>query len=534
MIQLEERTHLNATVRRTPVEDRAWVRAAFFSFVALYLALLVWFGSVKVMAFDEMLSFYTERVSSLAALLAVQRNHPVSLDPPLMHLAAHGALVLGSWLGLSPVLCVRLPALAGAALMAVCLFVFVQRLAGAETAMFAVLGTLVTEQFHFVEARPYGALLGLAALALALWQNAVRGVCRGVSLVGLFLALGLATGSHYFGILLVLPFLAAECVRAVDRRRLDFGTLAALSGSLLFAVLWLPFLRGAHQYKANYYIGVKASDLAETYVSSLQAMLGLHASAATWVLFCVAMAGVGWGAWTGYRATLLQKGLATWPTREAAAVEWTAVVGFALLPLAGLGLALVASGAFESRYVTEFTLGAATCLAAGLVHAVRWPRLRGLLLAAGCVLALGAVLWKVKVDRTQQRALQALAQRMAGSGGGTRILMTDKEEFVWLQVYAAGSPAQTRAVWVADLRREIAATGSDNIDRTMLNLRLIAGLPAVSYDQVRHTPDALRMVVNSTTQPVNWLPSALLADGWQFPLVETVSTDRVYQLIPPK
>lgn len=534
MIQLEERTHQDATVLTTPVEDPAWVRIGFFGFVALYLALLGWFGSAKVMAFDEMLSFYTERAPSISALLTIQRNYPVSLDPPLMHLAAHGALVLGSWLGLSPVLCVRLPALAGAAVTALCMFLFVRRLAGTEAAMFSVVGVLVTEQFHFVEARPYGALLGLGALALVLWQNAVRGVHRGASLVGLFFTLGLATGSHYFAILLVLPFLAAECLRAVDRRRLDFATLAALSGSFLFALLWLPFLRGAHQYKANYYIGVRAADLADTYVSSLQGAIGLHASAAKWALFCVAIAGIGWGAWTGYRGSRQNSRSARSPTGETAAVEWTAVVGFALLPPAGLCLAVVASGAFESRYVTEFTLGAVTCLSAGLVHAVRWPRVRGPLLAAGCVLALGGIAWKAKVDRAQHGALQALAQRMAAIGNSTQALITDKEEFLWLQVYAAGKPAQARAVWVADLGREIAATRSDNIDRTMLNLRLIAGLPVVSYEQVTHTPAALRLIINRKSDPVNWLPSALLASSWRLSLAETVGDDRVYKLELPR
>ena len=530
MTEVEENTSLDTRTLAAPLGGYPWPRVAFVGFVALYTGLLAWFCSVKVMAFDEMLSFYTERAPSVAALLALQRNHPVSLDPPLMHLAAHCALRLG----VNPIFCVRLPSLVGAILMIACIAVFVWRLAGAEIAAFSVVGLLIIDQFHMVEARPYGALLGFAALALVLWQNAVRGQHRTASLTGLFLALGFATGSHYFGILLVLPFLAAESVRAVQRRKLDFAMLAALSGSFLFATIWLPYLQGARQYKANYYTRVKAGDLASAYVSSLQSALHLHSSAAGWLLCGLALGAVGAGAWVGYRGSRQAIRSGHLAAGQSAAVEWTVVAGFALLPVAGVGLAMLASGAFETRYVAEFTLGTVICLSAGLVRTVPWRPLRALLLVAGCTLALAGLIWKARSDRAQRRALEALAQRIEASGPSTETLITDKEEFLWLHLYPGITPKLAQAVWVADLEREVAASKSDNIDRTMLNLKLIAGLPVISYDQVSRTPFALQMIVNSKTEPVNWLANTLTTNGMHLALEETIGDDSVYRVEPAR
>ena len=156
--------------------------------------------------------------------------------------------------------------------------------------------------------------------------------------------------------------------------------------------------------------------------------------------------------------------------------------------------------------------------------------LRGALLTAACALALASVLWKVRSDRVQRGALEKVVQSIAASGASTETLITDKEEFLWLQVYARDTLGQARVAWVADLGREIAASKSDNIDRTMLNLKLTAGLPVLAYEQATETPSDLQVVVSEKTEPVNWLPGALIASGRQLTLTGTVGDDRVYRI----
>ncbi len=496
-----------------------WARYAFAAFLAGYTGLLAWFCRTKFMAFDELLSFYTDRAPSVARMVAIQREFPVSLDPLLFHLAAHGALQFG----LAPFFAVRLPSLIGAVVMVVCIHRFTRRLSDRVTAALVVVGLLISNQFHMVEARPYGVLLGLAALSLVLWQNALRGEHRKASLLGLSLSLGAAISSHYFGILLVLPFAIAECLRAMRRRTFDLGLSAAILASLVFVAGWLPFLAGAHQYKSNYYIKVQASDLARAYTSVFQSFIGAHAPALEWLTCAIVLVAVVLGARKGYlRAMQTQSA----PSSQGLHTEWTCVLLFALLPVAGVLLAWAASGAFEIRYVVEFSLGIAICLAAGLVAIVRNRSLLTGLVFAGCMLTVVSLAKRVQQDRLDR----ALLQRVADQTAGSPTLLTDKEEYLWIHASQDQSAAAANALWVADIRREIAATGSDNIDRTVLNLNAIAALPVLSYgDALRHPP-TLQIIVNDRSEPKNWLPSALAGSGRKTTPVQRIGTDQVYQV----
>ncbi len=479
---------------------------AFLLFVVAYLASLAWFCSVKVMAFDELLSFYTARAPSIARLVQLQQTTPVSLDPPLMHLAGH----LGIYLGMNAVFAVRLPSLLGTMLMLPCAFIFTRRLAGEVAASFAIVGLLIVDQFHMVEARPYGLLLGLSAVALVLWQNILRGHHRALSLGGFFFTLGVATNLHYFGILLVVPFFVAECVRTVRRRTLDVGLVAVLAGSALFVLGWLPFLSGAHQYKSHYYIKLQWNDLTRAYTSSLGNFFHVHGGPGELLLFATALAPIAFGAWLGYRHSR-RTGVPDPLT------EWAGVGALALLPTAGVLLAAVASGAFEIRYVIEFTLGTLICLAAGLVAVVRHRAHQRFLLVIGCAVAVIVLVRSVRQDAGNRRELERSASLVLSAP----TLVTDKEEFLWLHAYHGTEAGSENAIWVADLEREIAFTKSDNIDRTMTNLRTMSGLPVISYADALAGSPTRRLIVDERTNPANWLPSALASSGAELTPIAT-------------
>ena len=522
MPTLQETAVLPSTVPDS-IEARRhrWPHASFVVFLIGYTALLNWFGWVKLMAFDELLSFYTARASTLSQVLQVQRSTPVSLDPPLVHLAAHCLLQLG----VNPFFSVRLPSLLGAVLMMACVWIFTRRLTGDAVASLAVVILLIVDQFHMVEARPYGVMLGLSALALVLWQNTLRNDHRGLSLLGLWLTLGAAISSHYFGILLLVPFVLGECLRMGQRRALDFGITAALAGSLAFVVGWLPFLAGAHQYKSRYYIKVQWADLARSYASSLQPLLGTHVRVGEWLGTAVFAVLLALATWLGYQSTRRAHPTAS---RLNDLAQWAVVVAFALLPVAGVLLAKLASGAFEIRYVVEFTLGTTICGAAGLMALLqpRWQR--NSLLVAGCVLAVLSLGRRAVIDGRDRIELEQIAQ--AVQSGPT--VLTDKEQFLYLEAYHREASASAHAFWVADLDREIAASGSDNIDRTMQNLKIIAGLPVISYADLLTRADGLHLIVNQRSEPQSWLPAELVSSGRNFTFMNTLGSSKVYRISP--
>jgi len=276
-----------------------------------------------------------------------------------------------------------------------------------------------------------------------------------------------------------------------------------------------------------YYIKVKWTDVTRSYTSSIQKILGVHTATGGFLAFCAVLALIALFAWLGFRRSQQRE-----QTHEAmeVATQWTAVGAFALLPVAGVLLAVIASGAFEIRYVIEFTLGTTICLAAGLVAIVRGQALRTTLLAAGCILAVVLFGKRVSQDAVDRVRLE----QVAGAALARQTLMTDKEEFLWLHAFYGTGSGAANAVWVADLRREVAATRSDNVDRTMINLRTMAGLPVISYDEAISGVGQRRLIVSEESNPPNWLPAALIASGMQLTLMKTKgvnATDpvRVYE-----
>jgi 4-amino-4-deoxy-L-arabinose transferase-like glycosyltransferase len=494
------------------------ISAPLLCFLLACAAFMVWLSAVKLLTFDEMLSFYTESAPTAAGVLSFQRLSPVSLDPPLYHLLGHWALAAG----LAPAFAVRLPSLLGSFLMIACVYVFTRRLAGRDTAAFSVVGLILFNMFHLVEARPYGLMLGASALALLLWQNVLRERSRTASLAGLFCVLGVAVSSHYFGILVMVPFLIAECFRTVRRRKLDVGLLAVLLGSCVFALGWLPYLKGAHQYKNNYYIKVNAADFARAYTAPVRSILSHHSVAWEWLACMSVVLVVITGAWLGYKSS---------NSSESRPTEWIAVLAFALLPIFGVLLARVASGAFESRYVIGFILGIAIALSAGLMALVRSQRWRSVLLAGFCLMTAVVLLRMVKINNAAFAELTQNARLLDAQGVN---LITDKSEFLWLHHYMPDAPGVQNAVWVADIPREIAATGSDNIDRTMLNLQAIGKLPVISYENLQRDR-SFRMIEDQDTVPLDWIEGQLQRDGARILATGHSASDTSYQVqLPPR
>jgi hypothetical protein len=116
----------------------------------------------------------------------------------------------------------RFPAIAGFALLTVCLYVFTRRAWGRRAALVAILVLMCSQGLYYAsEARPYGILLGCLGVAALLWQNRRHGSRSAVNLIGFLAALTALCGFHYYGLFVVVVFEGVEITLAVASRRHD-------------------------------------------------------------------------------------------------------------------------------------------------------------------------------------------------------------------------------------------------------------------------------------------------------------------------
>lgn len=476
------------------------------------LCVLVVLARVRPLAFDEILSWHTAHLSSPRSVLHVQATAPVSLDPPLFHLLNWTSAAVDP----TGVLGIRSVAIVAALLFFATLWFFVRRMMGVNAAWLTVIGMFAAENFYLTEARPYAILLASAGLGLVSWQQALRRPvslsARATALGGLFLSVAMATSVHYFGILLAVPFLAVEGIRWRRNGSLDVVIVGAVLLGLSAVVTWLPFVKAAKQYKSGYYVHVKLSDLLWSYNLPFERWLRFPAIQYEFVVtVCILL--------------LLIAGLRlSWRRlrqREASVDEWYLLALFIALPLIGVALSTLTSGAFESRYVIEFSIGITIATCGGLLAVVRrrWTQL--------LVIAVAGLMTACSVGRTvtQERRGQTAVLNCIAMGKISPLVFTNDEAFLQIDQLQRSDQRDLRPMyWVADVSREARFDGSDNVDRTMLNLKQWGGLPILSYEELRERYPAFTLVEVASGRPKTWLPAQLSLDQWQ------ISSS---QLLPP-
>ncbi|MDP9037837.1 MAG: glycosyltransferase family 39 protein [Acidobacteriota bacterium] len=185
---------------------------------------------------DELFTFYIAQQPTVSDLL--RANRLIDLVPPLSFLLTRASFHL---FGVNT-LTTRLPEMAGFLLAMVCLFAFVRRRAGTLFGLAAatLLYTGAAEPFA-TEARPYGLLLGFGALGLLAWQRAREH--RRFALPLLLLAAFGMLLDHVFSAYIWTALAAAEALRILDRRRIEWPLVLAWTLPLVSILTWIPLLR---------------------------------------------------------------------------------------------------------------------------------------------------------------------------------------------------------------------------------------------------------------------------------------------------
>jgi hypothetical protein len=198
-------------------------RAVFWLVLALF-AIWAWAASQgKPIWYDEFATLVSATAPTIKDLMAALAK-PVDANPPVCSLLVRLSIAA---LGYSS-LAVRLPSFLGMSLFMLCLFRFVSRRLSPSYGVLAALLLLSTTAAEYAwEARPYALLLGVVGVAMVAYQRRLEQGSR-ASLLVFCLSLFLVPFTHYYGVLTIGAFAAAELARTLERRRFDWPLAAGL------------------------------------------------------------------------------------------------------------------------------------------------------------------------------------------------------------------------------------------------------------------------------------------------------------------
>jgi hypothetical protein len=294
-------------------------------------------------------TLYLFRSASFAHFVHLELTTPVSFDA-MGYNAILFAIV--RVLGTSAFV-MRLPAMCGFLCMQVCLFYFARRIAGAKAALIAMAIPAILEPVNYsIQARPYGLMLGLCAIAALSWQTAARRESRRlVPLVALALSLALAPNIHYYAALLFVPIYVAEAIRSGLRRRVDVPMLVALLAGLSGLIVIVPFARALMSFRDN----VSTTGLDYRFISHSYLWLAAgYVDIDPWVRVL------------SFAAALLLISLVVYFFRRRSAValdvraeEWVLIALFCAFPVLAFIVASFGSRFVDSRYIQPAVIGIA-------------------------------------------------------------------------------------------------------------------------------------------------------------------------------
>ena len=228
------------------ISEKAETLAPYLAGIILIFVLLC--GILKALYrplwFDELFSTFIGRLPNPSEFWPFAKAVPDG-QPPLYYYVVNTSMRL---LRNEP-LGVRMPSIIGYVAFCASLYVFVSRMTSRIYGLAALMLPGLTGCWYYLtEGRPYGLVLGCTGLAAVSWQSVTRNRARKLALPTLALSLLGAFAFHYFSLLLVAPFAAAEAVRSIRRRTLDFSVWLAFTAPLLLLIVYVPVAR---QTRAN-------------------------------------------------------------------------------------------------------------------------------------------------------------------------------------------------------------------------------------------------------------------------------------------
>jgi len=200
---------------------------------------------------------------------------------------------------------------------------------------------------------------------------------------------------------------------------------------------------------------------------------------------------------------------------------------FAALPVAGVFLSLLTSGAFEARYTIEAAIGICA-IAAGLLR--RIIRRNIVFICLITALVGYPVLLSVRnarADIFHHRLLQTLALPPSISDSQTKIYVSDLQDFLVFTYYVPSSLAK-RLWYTEDKEQDVRWTGADTSDRTSENLHKFTELQILSYNSIRPC-GAPQIILANMDFTYDWLIQERAAEHFQMSTIGVLD-ERVLEM----
>ena len=451
---------------------------------------------------DELYTWYFAQLPTLGDVWD-ELSTGVEQMPPFYYVVTRASLALFG----DGELALRVPSIIGFLLACTCLFVVVARRTNAWYGLVGALVPLASGAATYAwEARPYALVVGFAAAAVLGHQLRADAVRPRLAAIGLAVALAAATGIHYYGVLVVLPIALAEAVRVAMRRQLDWAVVAALFAPIVPLAVSAPLIQEARRYSGAFWTEFDLGSPPEFFVFLLRADVFSASRIPTWL-------GI------GFATVLLGAALIVLLRRpRAAQTEVAAAVGFLLLPLVGVLVGELVTGAYVERYVLAGVLGPALLIPLALHRLAGGRRSAAIAVAVALTLWFGVLFqyWHrdVGVDIDRRERLVAFLQEHPPPNG-TAVAVAHPHDYLELAHYAPSSVA-ARLIRLSDPERALRYTGSRTSEDGLVVLAGFAPLRIVPYDQ-QQDPFLLLRTIRGDAR--DWIDPALDDDGARIDVV---------------
>jgi len=458
---------------------RTWILIAWVT--VIYWPVTCVLATRKQFWFDELATYYIGALTTFqriwtALLTAVDQN------PPLFYWVSHKAAEAAgpNLIGL------RLPGMFGYWLAAICMIVFVSRHLPAIYGLLAALILLVSRAYWYAyEARPYGLVLGFAALALLCWQRSDDPRTRWGP-VGMAFALGLAVSMHYYATLVFVPLALAEVYRSWVKRRLNWPIWMAFAAAASTLLFYLPLIRAARSYSSTFWSKPHLGALPGFVLFFVSpALVALIAAALLWLLFA-------------------KKRPAR--TSDFPGYELAAALGmFLVVPLA-MGIAALVTGAYTPRYAISGVLGLSFLLVwmlalafqAELKPANVLAVLFSLAFLARMIPGVGAT--NGIAGYNHSGVVRALEQNVPKD-----LPIAVADPLLFFELFHQSPPEiRSRLFYIADRKIAIRRVGTDTPDRAIEDEETIASLHVKTLESVLHSSGKF-LIISYPAASYSWL-----------------------------
>jgi hypothetical protein len=466
----------------------------------------------------------TVYVSSLRIPSAIWEALGAGVDA--MPLTYHWLTEQISLLPLDPHISFRLLSIAGYLMGMIGVYAFVGKRFGPVWGLIAAL-LLALSPFEFCahEARSYALLVGLLAVAAALWQRIEEGCWFTIAFA---VCLGLAVASHHFAIVALGCFAAAELSTIFLYRGFRWRVWTSLIFSSIPFLLSLPLLlRFRIMYGAHFWSKPTWGSILSSY-SQLEGLPRFY-SAAFVVFVGIAAAAI--------LLDLRSRTSKAQPINGFSVPEIVLSIGFLLFPALLVILTMTQHSGYAERYAWPLIVGFVFAFVFAFQRLTANSGSTWLLYA----LLIPFVLHNYKVWSTTQSAKQfaqaAFAERLEalkvasaryGLEENTPVVMANGLEYM-SAVYYSDLLSSNRYYYLADSQAALRFTGADSGDINMRALNRVFPVRVRVEDANTFIGKHKKFIVWANSDYLNcWLPRFLLEKGVRLKLIQETVSGQVY------